>query len=304
MVTSSKKIWMDGTFVDWDEATIHVLTHSLHYGLAPFEGIRCYKGEKGSAIFRLVEHVNRLFESAHIMLMLLPFTKKDIIQAVIETVRVNHLESCYIRPIAFIGYGAMGVYPGDNPIRMAVAAWPWGSYLGEDALSHGIRAKISSFTRHHVNVSMTRAKVSGYYVNSILAKWEAKKSGYAECILLDPDGYVSEGTGENVFIVSKGVLKTPPLTSILDGITRDSVMQLAKARNIPVVEERFTRDAMYVADEIFLTGTAAEVTPVRELDDRTIGEGQPGPITKALQDDFFKIVKGNDPAYAGWLTPV
>jgi branched-chain amino acid aminotransferase len=304
MVTSSKKIWMDGTFVDWDEATIHVLTHSLHYGLAPFEGIRCYKGEKGSAIFRLVEHVNRLFESAHIMLMPLPFTKKDVIQAVIETVRVNNLESCYIRPIAFIGYGAMGVYPGDNPIRMAVAAWPWGSYLGEDALSHGIRAKISSFTRHHVNVSMTRAKVSGYYVNSILAKWEAKKSGYAECILLDPDGYVSEGTGENVFIVSKGVLKTTPLTSILDGITRDSVMQLAKARNIPVVEERFTRDAMYVADEIFLTGTAAEVTPVRELDDRTIGEGQPGPITKALQDDFFKIVKGNDPAYAGWLTPV
>ncbi len=304
MVTSSKKIWMDGTFVDWDEATIHVLTHSLHYGLAPFEGIRCYKGEKGSAIFRLVEHVNRLFESAHIMLMPLPFTKKDVIQAVIETVRVNNLESCYIRPIAFIGYGAMGVYPGDNPIRMAVAAWPWGSYLGEDALSHGIRAKISSFTRHHVNVSMTRAKVSGYYVNSILAKWEAKKSGYAECILLDPDGYVSEGTGENVFIVSKGVLKTTPLTSILDGITRDSVMQLAKARNIPVVEERFTRDAMYVADEIFLTGTAAEVTPVRELDDRTIGEGRPGPITKALQDDFFKIVKGNDPAYAGWLTPV
>jgi branched-chain amino acid aminotransferase len=304
MVTASKKIWMDGTFVDWDEATIHVLTHSLHYGLAPFEGIRCYKGEKGSAIFRLVEHVNRLFESAHIMLMPLPFTKKDVIQAVIETVRVNNLESCYIRPIAFIGYGAMGVYPGDNPIRMAVAAWPWGSYLGEDALSHGIRAKISSFTRHHVNVSMTRAKVSGYYVNSILAKWEAKKSGYAECILLDPDGYVSEGTGENVFIVSKGVLKTTPLTSILDGITRDSVMQLAKARNIPVVEERFTRDAMYVADEIFLTGTAAEVTPVRELDDRIIGEGQPGPITKALQDDFFKIVKGNDPAYAGWLTPV
>ncbi len=304
MVTSSKKIWMDGTFVDWDEATIHVLTHSLHYGLAPFEGIRCYKGEKGSAIFRLVEHVNRLFESAHIMLMPLPFTKKDVMQAVIETVRVNNLESCYIRPIAFIGYGAMGVYPGDNPIRMAVAAWPWGSYLGEDALSHGIRAKISSFTRHHVNVSMTRAKVSGYYVNSILAKWEAKKSGYAECILLDPDGYVSEGTGENVFIVSKGVLKTTPLTSILDGITRDSVMQLAKARNIPVVEERFTRDAMYVADEIFLTGTAAEVTPVRELDDRTIGEGRPGPITKALQDDFFKIVKGNDPAYAGWLTPV
>ncbi|MGE0475012.1 MAG: branched-chain amino acid transaminase [Nitrospirales bacterium] len=304
MVMASKKIWMDGALVDWDDATIHVLTHSLHYGLAPFEGIRCYKGTSGSAIFRLKEHVDRLFESAHITMMPMPFSKKAVIDAVIETVRVNQLESCYIRPIAFIGYGAMGVYPGDNPIRLAIAAWPWGSYLGEDALTQGIRAKISSFTRHHVNVSMTRAKVSGYYVNSILAKWEAKKSGYAECILLDPDGYVSEGTGENVFIVSKGILKTTPLTSILDGITRNSIMQLAKAKNIPLVEERFTRDAMYVADEVFLTGTAAEVTPVRELDDRVIGEGKPGPITQALQNDFFKIVRGEDPAYANWLTPV
>ena len=304
MVMASKKIWMDGTLVDWDNAQVHVLTHSLHYGLAPFEGIRCYQGKGGSAIFRLKEHVDRLFESAHIMMMPMPFSKKVVADAIIETVRVNQLESCYIRPIAFIGYGAMGVYPGDNPIRLAIAAWPWGSYLGEDALTQGIRAKISSFTRHHVNVSMTRAKVSGYYVNSILAKWEAKKSGYEESILLDPDGYVAEGTGENVFIVRKGVLKTTPLTSILDGITRNSILQLAKAKNIPYVEERFTRDAMYVADEIFLTGTAAEVTPVRELDDRLIGEGKPGPITVALQNDFFKIVRGEDPAYANWLTPV
>jgi branched-chain amino acid aminotransferase len=236
--------------------------------------------------------------------MPMPFPKKEVMEAIIETVRVNGLASCYIRPIAYVGYGAMGVYPGDNPIRLSIAAWPWGSYLGENALAKGIRAKISSFTRHHVNVSMTRAKVSGYYVNSILAKWEAKKSGYEECILLDPDGYVAEGTGENVFIVSKGVLKTTPLTSILDGITRNSILQLARAKKIRIVEERFTRDAMYVADEVFLTGTAAEVTPVRELDDRTIGEGKPGPITQSLQSDFFKIVRGEDPAYAHWLTPL
>lgn len=295
---------MDGAFVDWADASIHVLTHSLHYGLAAFEGIRCYEGPQGSAIFRLQEHVDRLFESAHITLMPMPFPKKEVMEAIIETVRVNGLASCYIRPIAYVGYGAMGVYPGDNPIRLSIAAWPWGSYLGENALAKGIRAKISSFTRHHVNVSMTRAKVSGYYVNSILAKWEAKKSGYEECILLDPDGYVAEGTGENVFIVSKGVLKTTPLTSILDGITRNSILQLARAKKIRIVEERFTRDAMYVADEVFLTGTAAEITPVRELDDRTIGEGKPGPITQSLQSDFFKIVRGEDPAYAHWLTPL
>lgn len=304
MVTASKKIWMDGAFVDWDEASVHVLTHSLHYGLAAFEGIRCYEGKQGSSIFRLQEHVDRLFESAHITLMPMPFSKKEVSEAIIETVRVNELSSCYIRPIAYVGFGAMGVYPGDNPICLSIAAWPWGSYLGEEALAKGIRAKISSFTRHHVNVSMTRAKVSGYYVNSILAKWEAKKSGYEECILLDPEGYVAEGTGENVFIVTKGIIKTTPLTSILDGITRNSILQLARAKNIPVVEERFTRDAMYVADEVFFTGTAAELTPVRELDDRMIGEGKPGPITQSLQNDFFKIVRGEDPVYANWLTSV
>lgn len=294
---------MDGSFVDWDKASVHVLTHSLHYGLAAFEGIRCYQGRMGSAIFRLKEHVDRLFESAHIIMMEIPYSKKEVGEAIVETVRTNQLESCYIRPIAYIAYGEMGLYPGNNPIRLAIAAWPWGTYLGEDAITNGIRAKVSSFTRHHVNVSMTRAKVSGYYVNSILAKWEAKKSGYEESILLDPDGYVAEATGENVFIVSKGILKTTPLTSILEGITRGSVIHLAREKKIPVVEERFTRDAMYVADEIFLTGTAAEITPVRELDDRRIGEGEPGPITKTLQRTFFNIVKGEDPSYANWLTP-
>jgi len=304
MVTTSDKIWMDGEFVNWNEAKVHVLTHALHYGLAAFEGIRCYKGIKGSAIFRLNEHVDRLFESAHIMAMKVPYNKKEVFEAIIETVRVNRLESCYIRPLLYVGYGEMGLFPGNNPIKLSIAAWPWGTYLGEDALEQGIRAKLSSFTRHHVNVSMTRAKVSGYYVNSILAKCEAKNSGYDEAILLDPEGYVAEGTGENIFIVKKGVLKTTPLTSILEGITRDSIMKLAQERKIPVVEERFTRDAMYVADEVFLTGTAAEVTPVREIDDRAVGEGTRGPVTTLLQKAFFDIVKGEDSTHQNWLAPV
>ncbi len=304
MLQPSEKIWMDGTFVNWADATVHVLTHSLHYGLAAFEGLRCYKGKHGSAIFRLQEHVDRLFESAHVSLMKIPYDKKQIADAIVETVRVNKLDACYIRPLVFIGYGAMGVYPGDNPIRVAIAAWRWGTYLGEEALAKGIRARVSSFTRHHVNISMTRAKVSGHYVNSIMAKHEVKVDGYDEAILLDPDGYVSEGTGENIFIVRKGVLKTTPLTSILEGITRNSVMELARERNIPVLEERFTRDAMYVADEVFLTGTAAEITPVREIDGRQIGSGTPGPVTKALQKTFFEIVRGEDQAHAAWLTRV
>ncbi|MFB3070514.1 MAG: branched-chain amino acid transaminase [Nitrospirales bacterium] len=304
MITKSDKIWMDGQFVNWNEANVHVLTHALHYGLAAFEGIRCYKGIKGSAIFRLNEHVDRLFESAHIMAMKVPYNKKEVFEAIIETVRVNRLESCYIRPLLYVGYGEMGLFPGNNPIKLSIAAWPWGTYLGEDALEQGIRAKLSSFTRHHVNVSMTRAKVSGYYVNSILAKCEAKNSGYDEAILLDPEGYVAEGTGENIFIVKKGVLKTTPLTSILEGITRDAIMKLAQERKIPVVEERFTRDAMYVADEVFLTGTAAEVTPVREIDDRAVGEGTRGPVTTLLQKAFFDIVKGEDSTHQNWLAPV
>jgi branched-chain amino acid aminotransferase len=304
MLQATEKIWMDGKFVDWQQANVHVLTHSLHYGLAAFEGIRCYKGRSGSAIFRLTEHVDRLFESAHIAMMKIPFEKKQIADAIVETVRVNRLAACYIRPLVFIGHGMMGVYPGDNPIRVAIAAWPWGTYLGEEALAKGIRAKVSSFARHHVNVSMTRAKLSGHYINSILAKCEVKDAGYDEAILLDPDGYVAEGTGENVFIVRHGRLLTTPLTSILEGITRNTIMELARERNIPVVEERFTRDALYTAEEMFLTGTAAEVTPVREVDGRRIGRGTPGPITQDLQKAFFAIVGGDDASHAGWLTRV
>ncbi|WP_455378328.1 branched-chain amino acid transaminase [Petrachloros mirabilis] len=301
---SQGKIWMDGKFVDWADATVHVLTHSLHYGLAAFEGIRCYKGKSGSAIFRLQEHVDRLFESAHIGMMTIPYDRKQVAQAIVETVRVNKLDACYIRPLVYIGYGAMGVYPGDNPIKLAIAAWRWGAYLGDDALANGMRARVSSFTRHHVNVSMTRGKISGYYVNSILAKREAKADGYDEAILLDPEGYVSEGTGENIFIVRKGRIKTTPLTSILEGITRNSVIDLAREQNIAVMEERFTRDEMYIADEVFVTGTAAELTPVREIDNRRVGSGKPGPITLALQKRFFSIVHGEDPAYESWLTRI
>ena len=298
------KIWMDGSFVDWADANVHVLTHSLHYGLAAFEGLRCYKGKSGSAIFKLQEHVDRLFESAHIGMMTIPFEKKQVVEAIVETVRVNKLDACYIRPLAYIGYGAMGVYPGDNPIKLAIAAWKWGSYLGDDALANGMRACVSSFTRHHVNVSMTRGKISGYYVNSILAKREAKANGYDEAILLDPEGYVSEGTGENIFIVRRGALKTTPLTSILEGITRNAVIELAREQGLVVLEERFTRDEMYIADEVFVTGTAAELTPVREIDKRRIGTGKPGPITAALQKRFFAIVKGEDPSHVSWLTRV
>jgi len=298
------KIWMDGSLVDWADAKVHVLTHSLHYGLAAFEGLRCYKGKSGSAIFKLQEHVDRLFDSAHIGMMTIPYEKKQVAEAIVETVRSNKFDACYIRPLVYVGYGAMGVYPGDNPIKLAIAAWKWGSYLGDDALANGMRACVSSFTRHHVNVSMTRGKISGYYVNSILAKREAKANGYDEAILLDPEGYVSEGTGENIFIVRKGRLKTTPLTSILEGITRNAVIELAREQGLVVLEERFTRDEMYIADEVFVTGTAAELTPVREIDKRSIGTGKPGPVTAALQKRFFSIVRGEDPSHDPWLTRV
>jgi branched-chain amino acid aminotransferase len=301
-VKQSEKIWLDGKLIPWKDAQIHVLTYSLHYGLAAFEGIRCYKGEHCSAIFRLQEHVDRLFASCHITLMSIPFDRKEIADAICETVRINKLEECYIRPLVFIGDGDMGLYCPDNPIRVAIMAWPWGAYLGEEGLKHGIRAKVSSFTRHHVNVSMTRAKISGYYVNSILAKREVKAAGYDEAILLDPEGYVSEGTGENIFMVKKGVLKTTPLTSILEGITRNSIMELARERGLTVVQERFTRDELYIADEVFMTGTAAELTPIRELDDRKIGPGTPGPVTKDLQRAFFDVVRGRDAKHAAWLS--
>lgn len=295
---------MDGRFVDWDKATVHVLTHTLHYGLGVFEGIRCYETKKGPAIFRLDEHIDRLFSSAHIFLMDMPYTKKQIIDATIGTVRINNIKECYIRPIAYIGYGAMGLYPKENPVSVSIAVWPWGAYLGDDGLSKGIRVKTSSFIRSHVNANMTRGKVCGYYVNSQLAKKEAIACGYDEALLLDTEGYVSEGSGENIFLVRDGVLKTTPLTSILEGITRNSIMKIAADNKIRVVEERFTRDELYIADEAFFTGTAAEVTPVRELDGRMIGAGKPGPITRELQAIFFDVVKGKNKKYESWLTKV
>ena len=304
MLQATEKIWMNGSFVKWDDAKVHILTHSLHYGTAVFEGIRCYKAETGSAVFRLQEHVDRLFDSAHILQLDMPFTREAVSEAILETIRVNKIEACYIRPLAYIGYGAMGVYPKENPVDISIAVWPWGRYLGEDALQSGIRVKISSFTRPHVNATMVRSKTTANYANSLLAKREALKDGYDEAMLLDTDGYVAEGSGENVFIVRKGVIKTPPLTSILEGITRDAIIQLAMERGMRLVEERFTRDELYIADEAFFTGTAAEITPIREVDNRAIGKGKPGPITKGLQAAFFDIVHGKDSRHADWLTYV
>ena len=295
---------MDGKFVDWDKATIHVLTHSLHYGLGVFEGIRCYETRSGPAIFRLDEHIDRLFSSAHIFLLDMPYTKKEIRDAIIGTVKVNKIKECYIRPLVYIGYGAMGLYPKENPVNVSIAVWSWGAYLGDKGLREGIKVKTSSFIRNHVNANMTRGKVSGYYVNSQLAKKEAITCGYDEALLLDTEGYVSEGSGENIFMVRNGMLKTTPLTSILEGITRNSIMTIAADQKIRVAEERFTRDEMYIADEAFFTGTAAEVTPVRELDGRIIGTGRPGPITRKIQSIFFDIVKGKNKKYVSWLTKV
>ena len=295
---------MDGEFVDWDKANVHILTHTLHYGLGMFEGIRCYKTIKGSAIFRLDEHVDRLFASSHIFNIEIPYSKDDIRQAIIKTVKINKLRECYIRPLVYIGYGAMGLYPKGNPISVAVAVWPWGAYLGDEGLEKGIKIKVSSFTRHHVNSSMTRAKVCGYYVNSQIAKKEAIACGYDEALLLDSEGYVSEGSGENIFIVRNGRIKTTPLTTILEGITRDSIIRIARDNRIPVEEERFTRDEIYIADEAFFTGTAAEVTPITEIDGRKIGVGSRGKVTRKLQSIFFDIVKGRNRKYESWLTRI
>lgn len=302
MVQKMEKIWMDGRLIPWDEAKVHVLTHTLHYGLGIFEGIRCYLCHDGtSAVFRLKEHIDRFFDSGLIGGLTIPYSKKEIVGACKETLRANGLKAGYIRPLAFIGEGVMGVYPGDNPIQVAIITWSWGAYLGEEALEKGIRAKVSSYTRHHVNVMMTKAKIAGNYVNSVLAKREVMKLGYEEALMLDTEGYISEGSGENIFIVRNGVIKTTPLTSILSGITRNSVIQIAKSRKIPIVEEKFTRDELYTAQEAFFTGTAAEITPIREVDDRQIGEGKPGPVTKELQAVFFDIVKGKNPEFREWL---
>ena len=303
MVQKAEKIWMDGELIPWDEARVHILTHTLHYGLGVFEGIRCYVCHDGSsAIFRLKEHVDRLFDSAKIADIQMPFSRDEMMEACKETLRENGLKEGYIRPLVFISEGVMGVYPGDNPIRVAVITWPWGAYLGEGALEKGIRIKTSSFTRHHVNVMMTKAKICGNYVNSVLAKREVVKMGYDEALMLDTEGYVSEASGENIFMVKDGLIKTTPLTSILPGITRDAIITIGKAKGWPVIEERFTRDELYAAHEAFFTGTAAEVTPIREVDDRVIGQGSIGPLTKAIQAIFFDVVKGKLAEYRHWLT--
>jgi branched-chain amino acid aminotransferase len=304
MIPKTDKIWMDGKFVDWDNATVHVLTHTLHYGLGIFEGIRCYETGKGSAIFRLDEHIDRLFKSAKIFLIEIPYTKQEIKKAIIETIKINRIKSCYIRPLVYIGYGAMGLYPKENPVNVSIAVWSWGTYLGEEGIEKGIKIKTSSFIRNHVNANMTRGKICGYYVNSQLAKKEAISCGYDEALLLDTEGYVSEGSGENIFIVRNGILKTTPLTSILEGITRNSILDIAVDEGIRIREERFTRDELYIADEAFFTGTAAEVTPIREADGRVVGEGKPGKITKRLQSIFFDIVKGKNKKYKSWLTKI
>jgi len=304
MIQEASKIWMDGAFVDWKEAKVHVLTHTLHYGLGVFEGIRCYEGNRGSAVFRLKEHVDRLFASAHIMQMKIPFTPEEITINTLETIRINDLKECYIRPIVFIGYGEMGLYVKENPIHVVIAAWPWGTYLGEEGLKNGIRVMVSSYTRSHVNTIMTKAKACGAYINSQLAKREAVLHGYNEALLLDAEGYVSEGPGENIFIVRNGLIKTTPLTSILEGITRDSVMTLAREQGFEIREERFTRDELYISEEAFFVGTAAEVTPIREIDGRLIGQGKPGPVTKKIQSSYFDAVHGKSNTHPEWLTHI
>ena len=299
---ATKKIWMDGTFVNWDDAQVHVLSHTLHYGLGVFEGIRCYDTAAGPAIFRLPEHIDRLFDSAHIAGLKIPFSREDIGQAITDTVKINEVRECYIRPLVYLGYGELGINNSHCPVCVSIAVWPWGAYLGEGALSEGIRVCISSYTRHHVNVMMTKAKVVGNYANSQLAKMEAIHAGFDEAIMLDVQGNVGEGSGENIFIVRDGVLKTPPLTAILEGITRNSVIDLARTMGLTVRETVFSRDELYIADEVFFTGTAAELTPIREVDNRLIGNGFPGPITHKLQQAFFRIVQGKDDAFKSWLT--
>ncbi len=294
-------IWQDGKLVPWREATTHVLTHSLHYGMSVFEGVRAYKTDRGTAIFRLEDHTNRLFNSAHIFQMAMPYDKATINEAHKEVLRANDLEAGYLRPIAFYGSEKMGVSPKGAKVHVAIAAWPWGAYLGEEGIERGIRVKVSSYTRHHVNISMVRAKASGHYINSILANNEVTNEGYDEAMLLDPEGYVAEGAGENLFIVKQGKLFTPDLTSCLEGITRATVLQIAAELGLSVQEKRITRDEVYCCDEAFFTGTAAEVTPIRELDGRQIGIGRRGPITAQIQAKYFDVVNGRSTQHDDWL---
>ncbi len=305
MAEKAELIWLDGRFVPWDQARVHVLAHALHYGFGAFEGIRSYALEGGgSAVFRLEDHLRRLYDSLKIMHLQSPVPQDRLKEVVLEVLARNKLKEAYIRPIIFLGYGAMGLYAADNPVHVAVAAFPWGAYLGEEGLKKGIRAKVSSFCRNFPNSAMPKGKICGHYVNNILAKFEAVRLGYDEAIMLDPSGYLAEASGENIFLVRDGVIATPPVAGILEGITRASVFRLARDRGYQVVERLIGRDELYVADEIFITGTAAEVTPVREVDDRVIGDGKPGPVTKEIQNVYFRVVRGQEERYREWLTPV
>jgi branched-chain amino acid aminotransferase len=299
-------VWRDGTMVPFKDANVHVLTHSLHYGLAAFEGIRCYEQDAGgAAIFRLDEHLVRLFNSAHICLMKVPFTREQISRACVDLVKKNgFMDGCYLRPLVYMGEGEMGI-AANNPVHVQIIAWRWGAYLGEEGLKNGIRCMVSSFRRPSVGAMLSKGKITGHYVNSILARREANGAGFNEAILLDDQGYVCEGSGENLFMVSGGKVRTPPLgTSILQGITRETVIKLLEDQGVHVEPEFISRDELYCADEVFLTGTAAEITPVREIDNRQIGEGKPGPITRKLQETFRKVVRGTGKQYSAWLTPV
>ncbi len=297
-------IWYDGKLVPWRDATTHVLTHSLHYGVAVFEGVRAYRTDRGTAIFRLAEHTQRLLNSGKIYHMDIPYSKDVLMEAQLEVVRANKLESCYLRPIAFYGSEKMGISTRGSTIHVAVAAWPWGAYLGEEGLEKGIRVKTSSYARHHVNVTMPRAKVASTYANSILANLEVTQEGYDEALLLDTQGFVAEGAGENLFVIKDGKIYEPEIASALTGITRDSVITIAREFGLEVQAKRLTRDDIYIADEAFFTGTAAEVTPIRELDNRRIGEGRRGPITEKIQSRFFDVVNGRAPEYEHWLSRV
>jgi branched-chain amino acid aminotransferase len=306
-ITPTKKIWMDGALVDWEKATTHVLSHTLHYGTGAFEGVRAYKTPNGVAVFRLREHMDRLLRSCKILMIDVPFTLHQLCDAVVETVRVNELsEGCYIRPLVYLGYGEMGVNPLLAPTNVIIAAWPWGAYLGDAAAENGARMKISSWSRHHPNSMPTASKTVGGYVNSSLAKVEAVKAGYDEAIMLGPDGRISECTGENLFIVRDGLLISPPPSEAgaLRGITQSSVVKIASDLGYAVSFEAMRRDDLYLADEAFLTGTAAEVVPIGSVDDRVVGDGKPGPITKQIQTTYFQAVRGMRPAYESWLTKV
>ncbi|MEW5801489.1 MAG: branched-chain amino acid transaminase [bacterium] len=304
MEHKNKKIWMDGMLVDYDQAQVHVLTHSLHYGLGIFEGIRCYKTDQGSSIFRLDEHLERFLRSAAIVQIDSPFPKEALAAAIKETLIANQLEAGYIRPILFLGDGAMGLFARDNPVRVAIAVWPWGTYLGEEGLEKGIKVKISSYMRQPANIGLHLAKLTGNYIISQLAKREALQDGYEEALLMDPEGFIAEGPGENIFIIRDGVVYTPPVDNILEGITRDSIMKIAAREHLKVVVKRFTRDELYISDEAFFCGTAAEVTPIREVDGRVIGNGCRGPITQKLQQTYFDVVHGRNPDFFYWLTYV